>query len=248
MPKCAPLLLRLFPAQPLPPLKRCPSSPAGLPPVLLLHGTVDSPGAWAVLADALTSRGRIVFVPAYGNRGTDAVENSVAEVEEYARGLLSSSRAERLDIIGHSQGGLIAYLLALRGFPLRRVVSVSGSIGGSCTEGPLTPILRVLSWRRGTLARLLAGEAMTQQIARTGLTAPDPYDGPTPLPSPPSWVNLISGNDGVVKHWNPQAEQLLPDARTICLEERTGGRGARHWEQQADPEVVRIAVEEIMRA
>ena len=110
-----PLLTRIFP-----PTAAHPSSPNPSPasgdlrdpvPVIALHGTLDSPGAWAPLADGLRSLGRRVYVPAYGNRGTAALADSVAEVEDYINGVCAETNSDTVDIVAHSQGGLLAFLL-----------------------------------------------------------------------------------------------------------------------------------------
>ena len=76
-------------------------------PVVLLHGTLSSPGNFADLAAALDARGRRVIVPEYGRRGTASLRECIDEV----RSILIDAQSQ-LDIIGHSYGGLVGLLAA----------------------------------------------------------------------------------------------------------------------------------------
>ncbi|WP_151641149.1 triacylglycerol lipase [Corynebacterium sp. 11A] len=113
-------------------------------PVVLLHGTLSSPGNFADLAAALDARGRRVIVPEYGRRGTTSLMECVDEV----RSTLIDAHSQ-LDIIGHSLGGLVGLLAAdcpeLRG----RIGQIIGL--GACWRGvPPQP-----RWSQAIIARLL---------------------------------------------------------------------------------------------
>nr|WP_120491795.1 alpha/beta hydrolase [Corynebacterium lactis] len=247
-----PLALRIPASRAVPALRNS-TSPADPVPVVLLHGTLDSPGAWAPLADALRAAGRTVYVPAFGNRGTGAVAQSVAEVEAYVREIVTGPAGScgQVDIVGHSQGGLIAYVLALRGLPLRRVISVSGSVGGA----PLPRLLAPLAWANGWLARVLIGDGAADQVAlaRRGALPGVPelgevgQAGESPAGAKPQvaeWINVVSSHDRTVVPWPEWARRRFPAARTITLEERLGrSRGVPHWAQQTDAGVVSLLVE-----
>lgn len=245
-----PLLTRIFPPTAARPSQPNPSPAAGNlsdpVPVIALHGTLDSPGAWAPLADGLRSLGRRVYVPAYGNRGTAALADSVAEVEDYINGVCAETNSDTVDIVAHSQGGLLAFLLFTRlanleyeRISFRRVISVSGSVGGV----NLTGISRILGWRNGSLARWLMGQALADQIA----VAAGKYELPTANTAPhlrgrkataPDWINVISHHDSLVIPWSDTAQSFLPDSRTVLLESELEGRSVAHWKQQTDPEVI----------
>lgn len=104
-----------------PPSTAAPSSPC-LPsaehpyPVVLLHGTMDDAGVWNVLEPRLIAAGYCAFAPTYGasaspvplGGGTSPVESSAAEVAAYIAGVLARTGADQVDIVGHSQGGVIA--------------------------------------------------------------------------------------------------------------------------------------------
>lgn len=245
------MLARIFP-----PTTARPSLPNPTPmsgnltdpvPVIALHGTLDSPGAWAPLADGLRARGRRIYIPAYGNRGTAAIADSVAEVEAYIHRLCAETNSDTVDIVAHSQGGLLAFLLLRLAdhederISFRRVISVSGSVGGV----NLTGLSRMLAWQHGALARWLMGQALADQIA----VAAGTYELPpantgahnqASKAATPDWINVISHHDSLAIPWSDTAQRFLPDSRTILLESELGGRSVAHWKQQTDPEVVAL--------
>lgn len=221
-------------------------------PIIALHGTLDSPGAWSLLVDELRDQGRRVYAPAYGERGTAALAKSVAEVEAYIARVCAETGSDTVDIVGHSQGGLIAFLLYVHQIQqidvpriaFRRVVSLSGSVGGVHLSGPS----RVLAWRNGTIARQLMGQALANQLAvaagkypitarkTVGSTSPETSEEVTV----PDWINVISHYDRLVIPWSNVAQSYLPESRTVLLDTELGGRSVPHWKQQTDPEVVAL--------
>ncbi|MFC3850398.1 esterase/lipase family protein [Corynebacterium hansenii] len=112
---------------------------------MCLHGTVANGGNWGALAELLLARGRIVVAPTYGERGTAPLARNLAEVTDVVRRTLEITGADRVDLVGHSQGGLLAGLLVagmVRGRPVfdgagvlddasvRRVICISASHRG----------------------------------------------------------------------------------------------------------------------
>ena len=98
-------------------------------PVLLLHGYTGSPGAFAPIAHALQERGRPALGLEFGQRGTARCETSLAEIAGFVRDL----PCEKLDVVGHSQGGMHALSLAwLPEFHgrIRRVVGLGSTFRG----------------------------------------------------------------------------------------------------------------------
>jgi triacylglycerol lipase len=83
------------------------------PPVLLLHGTLSTPASnFGTLAPALRAAGRCVYAIEYGARygygGIGSVRASATEVAAFARQVLELTGAGQLDVVGYSQGGLVA--------------------------------------------------------------------------------------------------------------------------------------------
>lgn len=120
-----------------------PGSPtAAGPPVVCLHGTVASGGNWGHLATLMLARGRVVAAPTYGERGTDPLLDNYAEVTGIVRRVLEETGADQVDLVGHSQGGLLAGMLVaamLRGdghVPFAEVLGHLGTPLGQMADGP----------------------------------------------------------------------------------------------------------------
>lgn len=77
-------------------------------PVVLVHGTFgDMSVSWNLISPALALDGYCVFALDYGNRGTDPIEDSAAEVEAFVDRVIAATGADRVSIVGHSQGGMM---------------------------------------------------------------------------------------------------------------------------------------------
>lgn len=151
------------------------------PPVLLLHGTSDTPARLEPLAAALRATGRTVVAPNYGherrslrgrlvaNGATADLATSSAEIAAAVEELLAATGAAQVDLVGHSQGGLQAHAYA-RGLGLpspgaarvRRIVTLAGSLHGASPLGPFDGLFHT----RAVAALLdgLLGPAARQQV------------------------------------------------------------------------------------
>ncbi|MFT3716882.1 MAG: alpha/beta fold hydrolase [Gordonia sp. (in: high G+C Gram-positive bacteria)] len=98
---------------------------AGQNPVVLLHGTWENAyDNWAAFAPALKKAGYCVYTPNYGRtdlldigglgtilpgtNGVAKVSRSAQQIKPYIDKVLKKTGAQKVDIIGHSQGGLLA--------------------------------------------------------------------------------------------------------------------------------------------
>jgi triacylglycerol lipase len=84
-------------------------------PVLLLHGTFSNAYAtWSYLAPALAAAGYCVYALNYGgasdnpSKGTGDIRESAKELGAFADRVLASTEASKVDIVGYSEGGLLA--------------------------------------------------------------------------------------------------------------------------------------------
>jgi len=97
----------------------------GQNPVVLVHGTWENAyDNWAAFAPVLKRAGYCVFAPNYGRtdllnggglgvalpgtNGVVAIEYSAAQLGRYIDRVRRATGASKVDIIGHSQGGLVA--------------------------------------------------------------------------------------------------------------------------------------------
>lgn len=223
-------------------------------PVIILHGTMDSAGSWSKLAEELCQRGRTVVLPSYGQRGTASVSSSLKELEQVIAAVLQNTEATCVDIVGHSQGGLLAYLIvqnmmlendgALPRGSVRKVVSVSGSTKGAAWPRPFALLGYHASW----LAGAIGGAAMKDQVALAKMVAKKKFHAPLATfdsSELPTWVSIVSAGDGIVPPASALTDAEYPGATIITTEEALG-RSIMHWLQQRDPEVVELIVRELV--
>jgi 3-oxoadipate enol-lactonase len=85
----------------------------GAPPLVLLHGLGEGAADWAGVAPAFARQRRVYAPDLRGHRRSDRPgDYSVELMEADMRGFLDALGLDRVDLIGHSMGGLVGYLLA----------------------------------------------------------------------------------------------------------------------------------------
>lgn len=121
------------------------------PPLLLISGLGYGGSFWRLFAPELTHQRRVITFDNRGVGGSDKPEGpySVRQMAEDAAGLLDALGLERVDVLGHSLGGMIAQELALN-FPARvRRLVLAATVGGPHGV-PITPeALAVMTHRQG---------------------------------------------------------------------------------------------------
>lgn len=114
-------------------------------PVVLVHGTGATTGHWGKLARDLRAHGWAVFAPAYGNRGTDQMQESAKQIGGYIDAVLAVTGAQQVIVIGHSQGGLLVrYWLRAHdcGAKVRHMVSLAAPNHGTTLGGVISPLIK----------------------------------------------------------------------------------------------------------
>ncbi len=77
-------------------------------PVVLVHGTFETMEQnWAVVSPRLKNEGYCVFALNYGNRGLGRVSKSARQLDVFVDKLLAYTGAEKVSLVGHSQGGMM---------------------------------------------------------------------------------------------------------------------------------------------
>ncbi len=111
-------------------------------PVILIHGTTDSKGAWQLLGQELRADGWAVFAPDYGLRATGHIPDSVDQVTAYVAAVLGALGAEQAVLVGHSQGGLVARAVAKQDpARVRHVICLGAPNHGTTQGGIISPLV-----------------------------------------------------------------------------------------------------------
>ena len=86
----------------------CLPSAAQPEPVVLVHGTfADMTVSWNTVSPALKGDGHCVFALDYGERGTGPIAQSARELSDFVDRVLAATGAAKVDVVGHSQGGMM---------------------------------------------------------------------------------------------------------------------------------------------
>jgi triacylglycerol lipase len=75
-------------------------------PVVLVHGTFATT-SWRLIGPALARRGYCVYTFDYGDYGTGEIARSAHQLARFVNRLLARTGAQRVSIVGHSEGGMM---------------------------------------------------------------------------------------------------------------------------------------------
>ena len=197
----------------------------GQPPVLLIHGYFATRGSLHLLESHLTMRGLIVMSYPLGRRiiNVGDIRDSAGLIARKVESIVAQTGIARVDIVGHSMGGLVGldYLKRLGGrHRVRRLVML-----GTPTQGTWSALLGLVTAPLGLASlQLLPGSPFLRELAER------------PLPDGAEVVSI-----GAVRDWlAPLASTVLDGVQHIALP--TGHSGLL-----VDAEVAEVVVE-ILRA
>ncbi len=151
-------------------------------PVVLVPGTLENmAGNWYTLSSLLSDEGYCVFALNYGQEagrlvgfpgalppgGTGPIASSATELATFVGRVLAATGAAQVDIVGHSQGGMMPryYLRFLGGAPkVHALIGLSPSNHGTTVDG-LTNLLALVPGgpETGSL-ELVCGPACEEQF------------------------------------------------------------------------------------
>ncbi len=167
----------------------CKPSAAHPRPVVLVHGTFgNSVDNWLGLAPYLKNRGYCVFSLDYGQlpgvpffHGLGPVEKSAEQLDAYVDRVRAATGAAKVDVVGHSQGGMMPryYLKFLGGAAeVNALIGIAPSNHGTTLSG-LTALLPyfpgaedLLGTATPALADQIAGSAFLTKLNAGGDTVP----------------------------------------------------------------------------
>jgi triacylglycerol esterase/lipase EstA (alpha/beta hydrolase family) len=120
-------------------------------PVILVHGTFgDMSDSWQALSPLLYDNGYCVFALNYGSYNgsgalgiyaTGPIETSAAQLKSFVNRVLAATGASKVDIVGHSQGGMMPryYIKNLGGAAkVNALVGLAPSNHGTTLNGLFT--------------------------------------------------------------------------------------------------------------
>ena len=167
----------------------CKPSAAHPRPVVLVHGTFgNSVDNWLVLAPYLVNRGYCVFSLDYGQlpgvplfNGLGPIDKSAGQLAVFVDKVLGATRAAKVDIVGHSQGGMMPnyYLKFLGGAAkVNAMIGIAPDNHGTTLSG-LTALLPyfpgvedLLTENTPGLADQIAGSPFITKLNAGGDTVP----------------------------------------------------------------------------
>lgn len=77
-------------------------------PVVLVNGTFETMEKnWATMSPYLADRGYCVFAFNYGDRATGPIQDSARELRTFVEQVRETTGSARVDLVGHSQGGMM---------------------------------------------------------------------------------------------------------------------------------------------
>jgi triacylglycerol lipase len=85
----------------------CKPSAAHPYPVVLVPGTFENHTMWAAVSPQIRAAGYCVFSLDYGNNATGDIPTSAAQLGKVVDQVLADTGASKVDLVGHSQGGMM---------------------------------------------------------------------------------------------------------------------------------------------
>jgi triacylglycerol esterase/lipase EstA (alpha/beta hydrolase family) len=197
----------------------CTPSAAHPYPVVLVHGTFLNQTSWLALRPQLEAAGYCVFALDYGNNGTGEIRKSAAQLGQFVDQVLGQTGANKVAIVGHSQGGMMPrYWMKFLGGASKvdELVGLAPSNHGTTNPlaSPLAPICIAC-------AEQAAGSSFLAELNAGGDTLPGV-----------SYTVVSTRYDEVV---TPYTSQALSGATNVVVQDRCPLDLSEHVTLQDDP-------------
>ena len=223
-------------------------------PVILVHGTLANENfSWQALSPMLANAGYCVYAFNYGATGSTFghfwgladIASSAGQLSSFVNQVLASTGAAKVDLVGHSQGGMMPryYIQFLGGAAKVSVlVGLAPSNQGTTILG-LNALVNAFNAASGVKILSLAGcTACTQQVLPSPFLAHLNAGGGTSAAV--RYVVIESKYDEVV---TPYTNAFLPSAanvQNITLQNQCGIDYTEHLGIIYDP----VALQDVMNA
>jgi triacylglycerol esterase/lipase EstA (alpha/beta hydrolase family) len=222
-------------------------------PVVLVHGTVENMNDnWGGASPLLADNGYCVFAFDYGGassssdlQGTGDIPTSAGQLAAFVNQVLAATGAAKVDIVGHSQGGMMPryYIDFLGGAStVDKLVALAPSNNGTTLDG-LTQLgaqLRILEPANQFLTTVCTA-CVQQEVGSAFLTKLNAGGGTVPSVG---YTVIESNADEVV---TPYTNAFLPAASNvtdILVQNQCLLDGSDHLEIAYDP----IALTDVLNA
>lgn len=203
----------------------CQPSAAHPRPVVLLHGLGgNAEGNVGPLANTLAAKGYCAFMLTYGLRvpeipvgGTIDIDTSAREIGAFIDRVLASTKAAKVDIVGHSEGGFQSlYVPKVRGYAPKvgKVVALAPPAHGT-TFGGLVSVADATGLRLLVDQILPLGCPACDQLITGGSAVQRLNDGPIAQPGV-KYTIIATRTDLLV---TPHESRLLGTAETAFVKE-----------------------------
>ena len=141
---------------------------AGSPPVLLLHGFLATRGSVHLLERRLTERNLVVMTYRLGLVHLGDIRESAEFIAAQVESLVTQTGVEKIDIVAHSMGGLVALDYLKHGGGARKVRRLV--LLGTPARGTWSALFGLLTAPLGRGGRqLLPGSAFLRDLEQTAL-------------------------------------------------------------------------------
>lgn len=170
------------------------------PPVLLIHGYLATRGSLHLLERQLVDRGLIVISYPLGTVNWGDIRDSAGLIARKVESIVAQTEVTRIDVVGHSLGGLVGlyYLKRLGGrHRVRRLIML-----GTPAQGTWSALFGLVTAPLGLASlQLLPGSPFLRELAET------------PLPRGAEVISI-----GAIRDWlAPLSTTVLEGVRHIAL-------------------------------
>jgi triacylglycerol esterase/lipase EstA (alpha/beta hydrolase family) len=230
----------------------CKPSSAHPYPVILVHGTLANEAfTWQALSPMLVNAGYCVYAFNYGANsstlghfyGLTDIGASAGELSTFVNQVLASTGATKVDLVGHSQGGMMPryYIKDLGGAAkVNMLIGLAPSNHGTTLDG-LNTLVNDLTVLGIPAATLLGCVSCTEQIVPSSVITQ--LNAGTEAPAGPKYVVIESKYDEIV---TPYTSAFLSGAnvQNILLQNQCGLDYIDHIGIPYDP----VALQDVMNA
>lgn len=232
---------------------RCKPTAAHPTPVVLVHATGVNLGTnWVALAPMLANAGYCVYAFNYGMTwlsagrvgGLGDIRSSASAMRSFVDRVLSSTGASKVDVVGHSQGGMMPnyYIKFLGGASkVRTMVGLSPSNHGTTLSGVVTlgaslnliGFANAVLWGVGVpgLQQQMVGSSFQKTLFGSGDTVPGPR-----------YVVIQTKYDKVV---TPYTSAFLSGAENITIQDQCPSDTVGHVGMFADGPTLQNVMNEL---